>query len=50
MDDSAGVDIVGRAIAILDDEARSWAEQQGLRWPPERVEPSDDPTQGEPGG
>jgi hypothetical protein len=50
MDDSAGFDIVERAIAILDEEVRSWAEEQRLQPPSMRVQAADEPKPGGPGG
>jgi hypothetical protein len=46
VDDSADTDIVGRAIAILDEEVRSWAESRAVRWPSEQVSPPDEGNQG----
>jgi hypothetical protein len=46
MDDSADADIVMRALAILDEEVRSWAQPPAVRWPSEVVSPPDEGSQG----
>jgi hypothetical protein len=50
MDDSAGADIVERAIAILDEEVRSWTQPGAVRGPSEPVSPPDEGDQGGEGG
>jgi hypothetical protein len=50
MDDSAGADIVVRAIAILDEEVRRWAQARAVREPSEPVTPSDEGKHGGEGG
>jgi hypothetical protein len=47
MGDSDDADIVMRAIAILDEEVRSWTQPRAVRWP---SEPASAPDEGNQGG